>query len=103
MRSTVFLALGILLFGVSAIAPATYAQSISQTELAEATFYIENMTCALCPVTVKAAMSGVEGVQSVEVNFDARTAHVSFDPTKTDIAAIALASEQSGYPAAVQG
>ena len=48
-------------------------------------------------------MSGVEGVQSVEVNFDARTAHVSFDPAKTDIAAIALASEQSGYPAAVQG
>ena len=61
------------------------------------------MTCALCPVTVRRAMSGVAGVQSVEVNFDARTARVVFDPSVTDEATIAHASEQAGYPAAVQG
>jgi mercuric ion binding protein len=61
------------------------------------------MTCALCPVTVKAAMSGVDGVQSVEVDFDARSATVIFDPALTDAAAIAEASAQAGYPANVKG
>jgi mercuric ion binding protein len=71
--------------------------------LAEATFHVENMTCALCPVTVKAAMSGVAGVRSVEIDFPARTAHVVFDPGLTDAAAIAQASKQAGYPAVAGG
>ena len=54
-------------------------------------------------MTVKAAMSGVEGVQSVDVDFDTRTAQVVFDPTVTDVAAIARASEMAGYPALVKG
>jgi mercuric ion binding protein len=61
------------------------------------------MTCGLCPVTVKAAMSGVEGVQSVEVDFDSRSAMVIFDPALTNAATIAEASAQAGYPANVKG
>jgi len=89
--------------GPSRIAPATFAQAAAEAAQSEATFYVANMTCALCPVTVRRAMSGVAGVQSVEVNFDARTARVVFDPSVTDEATIAHASEQAGYPAAVQG
>lgn len=74
---------------------ATALVAASQT----ATFAIENMTCALCPVTVKTAMEGVTGVDSVAVDFDAKTATVVFDPSVTTIAAIATASTNAGYPA----
>ncbi|MDT7531457.1 heavy metal-associated domain-containing protein [Sphingopyxis sp. SE2] len=64
-----------------------------------ATFAVENMTCATCPITVKKAMSGVKGVQSVKVDFDARKAVVEFDPKVTNPAEIAAASTNAGYPA----
>lgn len=105
MKRLSILALGTLMLGLPAAAPLAIAQSASATAtaLTEVTFAVPNMTCALCPVTVKAAMSGVQGVQSVEVDFPARTAHVVFDAAQTDAAAIAEASEQAGYPADVQG
>lgn len=73
----------------------------SQTVAAEtATFTVENMTCALCPVTVKKAMAGVNGVNSVTVDFEAKTATVVFDPSVTSAESIAAASTGAGYPAA---
>ena len=91
-----------------AIAPAVtpaVAQSASQ-QVASAqtrTFVIQNMTCALCSVTVKKAMEGVAGVTSVAVNFDAKTATVIFDPAVTNADAVAAASTNAGYPASVKG
>lgn len=64
-----------------------------------AVFAIENMTCALCPLTVKKAMEGVAGVKSVAIDFDAKTATVVFDSSKATTAAIAAASTNAGYPA----
>jgi len=103
MKRITILALGALMAGLPALSSAAFAQAVAEAAQSEATFYVANMTCALCPVTVRRAMSGVAGVQSVEVNFDARTARVVFDPSVTDEATIAHASEQAGYPAAVQG
>lgn len=68
-----------------------------------ATFTVENMTCALCPVTVRKAMEAVPGVASVEVDFDAKTATVVFDPAVTNVEAIAAASTNAGYPATIKG
>lgn len=65
-----------------------------------ATFTVENMTCALCPVTVKKAMAGVHGVSSVTVDFEAKTATVVFDPSVASAESIAAASTGAGYPAA---
>jgi mercuric ion binding protein len=62
-------------------------------------FEIENMNCALCPVTVRTAMEDVDGVASVEVDFDSKTATVVFDPAIATIEAIAKASADAGYPA----
>jgi mercuric ion binding protein len=87
---------------VSAQSAAT--QVAAQVAAAQsATFAVENMTCALCPVTVKKAMEKVVGVQSVRIDFAARTATVVFDPAVTSIEAIAAASTDAGYPAAVRG
>lgn len=62
-------------------------------------FTVENMTCALCPVTVRKAMEQVTGVKSVTVDFDAKTATVVFDPAQATPEAIAKASADAGYPA----
>jgi len=105
MKRLAILTLGALMLGLPATAPTVFAQSAttSAATLTEVSFDVPDMTCALCPVTVKAAMSGVDGVQSVEIDFDARSATVVFDPALTDAAAIAEASAMAGYPANVKG
>jgi len=47
-------------------------------------------------------MSSVEGVQSIEVNFDDKTATATFDPALVDAASIAQASTDVGFPAHIQ-
>jgi len=97
------LALG---FAFSAM-PLAHAQSAAQKPRAQSTavqertvtLTIDNMTCGLCPVTVKKAISGVAGVRAVEIDFAAKTATVSFDPARASVAAIAAASTNAGYPA----
>jgi len=74
--------------------PSTAASAQTQT-----TFAIQNMTCATCPITVKKAMEGVTGVSAVSVDFGAKTARATYDPRRTNAAAIAAASTNAGYPA----
>jgi len=62
-------------------------------------FYVENMSCALCPLTVKKAMGGVEGVISVDVEYARHQAVVIFDDAVASPKQIALASTNAGYPA----
>ncbi len=62
-------------------------------------FAIENMTCPACPFTVKKAMTRVEGVKSVTVDFEAKSATAVFDPGTTTVEDIANASTNVGYPA----
>ncbi len=71
----------------------------SATTQAQTTFAIENMTCAMCPITVRRAMEGVAGVSAVEVDFEAKTARATYDPRRANAAAIAAASTNAGYPA----
>lgn len=71
----------------------------SAARLETKTFAVENMTCGMCPITVRKAMKGVAGVKSVEVDLGAQTARVTFDPTLAAPAAIAEASTNAGYPA----
>lgn len=79
-------------------APAATEQAAAVAER-RATFAIQNMTCALCPVTVRRAMESVDGVKSVSVDFEAKSAAVVFDPSRTSVTAIAAASTNAGYPA----
>jgi len=63
------------------------------------TLDIQNMTCALCPITVSTAIEGVKGVKSVDVNFAAKTATVVFDDAVSNVDTVAQASTDAGYPA----
>lgn len=65
-------------------------------------FEVDNMTCATCPIAVKAAMKRVEGVDRVEIDNETKQASVTFDPGRTTTHAIAQASAQAGYPAVLR-
>jgi len=67
--------------------------------LTEQTYAIENMTCAACPITVKKAMSRIDGVARVSVDFAAKTATAFFDPAKATDNDLAKASTDVGFPA----
>lgn len=83
-------------------APAVAQTASAQAELQTVMFDVENMTCATCPITVRLAMEAVEGVRSVEIDFETKTATVVFDPAIASPAAIGSASTNAGYPAAAR-
>jgi len=62
------------------------------------TLDVKNMTCAICPITVKKALERVPGVTDVKVDFDKKAARVSFDPEKTTPAVLTKATAEAGYP-----
>lgn len=63
---------------------------------------MQNMTCAMCKITIKKALQGVDGVQEVNVNSDIKTATVTFDSQKTNSKALIKATTHAGYPATVR-
>ena len=67
-----------------------------------ASFSVEKMTCASCPIAVRKAMERVDGVRSVKVDLDSKTAVVTFDAGMTTAAAIGAASTNVGFPATVR-
>lgn len=62
------------------------------------TLDVPGMTCPVCPVTVKAALDKVSGVQKVQVNYAARKVLVTYDDTKTDPATLTRTTADAGYP-----
>jgi len=67
------------------------------------TLNVSNMTCATCPLTVKLALTKIEGVSKAVVDFDKKQAVVTFDDAKTSTAALIKATTDAGYPSTVKG
>jgi len=64
------------------------------------TLSVPGMTCAACPITVKHALSKLEGVSKIDVRFERREAIVTFDNAKTTVQALTQATQEAGYPSA---
>lgn len=62
------------------------------------TLSVPGMTCAACPITVKRALTRVDGVTRTEVSFERREAIVTFDDAKTSVPALTAATKNAGYP-----
>ena len=65
------------------------------------TLDVQNMTCAVCPITVKKALERVPGVTDAKVDFDKKTASISFDPDKASTDTLTKATADAGYPSSV--
>ncbi len=59
---------------------------------------VSGMTCAACPITVKKALSKVEGVSKTAVSFEKLEAVVTFDDAKTSVQTLTKATADAGYP-----
>ena len=66
------------------------------------TLAVSNMTCAACPITVRKAISRVEGVSRVDVSFEKREAVVTYDDNKTNPQLLIKATEGAGFPSSVR-
>jgi mercuric ion binding protein len=64
----------------------------------QVTLSVPTMDCDTCPVTIRIALMKVPGVSRAVVSYARRNAKVSFDDTKTTVAALTKATEAAGYP-----
>jgi len=65
------------------------------------TLAVKNMYCASCPYIVKQSLMGVTGVDKVQVSFEKKIATVTFEDSRTNIAALTKATTEAGYPSQV--
>lgn len=61
----------------------TTATKVTAENLQTASFNIEGMSCAVgCAKTIEKKLAGLDGVQEAKVDFDTKTATVSYDSAK---------------------
>ena len=87
------------------LVPTSYAEYSNQKRNATSQsifLNVQNMTCAMCKFTIKKALSSVKGTEKVSVNFEDKTAIVTFNPQKTNSDALIQAITNAGYPATLQ-
>ena len=63
---------------------------------------VQNMTCELCPVTVKKSLEKVAGVTQARIDFAKKTATVTFDADKTNATALVKATTDAGFPSTMR-
>jgi len=61
------------------------------------TMNVKGMTCGGCVASVTRVLKAVPGVTDVGVTLSPGTAKVTFDPAKTQAAALRTAVEDAGY------
>lgn len=85
---------------VSMVLAAAVSPALATTQTV--TLSVSGMTCAACPITVKKALTKVDGVSKVGIVFEKREAIVSYDDAKTNIQKLTKATEDAGYPSTVK-
>lgn len=93
---SLFVALGLTAVLACCQCSAVYAASRMVT------LDVTGMTCVTCPITVKKALSRVDGVEAVEVDFKQKRATVTFDDAETTVDALTRATTDAGFPSTVQ-
>ncbi len=81
------------------------ASDVEQAQTKTITLDVENMTCNMCPITVRKALEKVPGVIKAEAKYEGDGvgwAKVTFDPAKTDIQALTKATTDAGYPSSLK-
>ena len=66
------------------------------------TLDVAKMTCETCPIVVKKALEKVPGVSDVKVDFEKKTATVTFDPDKAKPETLTNATTNVGFPSTVR-
>jgi mercuric ion binding protein len=67
------------------------------------TLAVDGMSCPSCPYIVRTVLQEVPGVARAEVSYAEKTAVVTFDDTRTTVAALTEATAGVGFPSRVIG
>jgi len=86
------------LLASAAIAVSVLASSTAWA--ATITLAVKNMYCADCPFIVRKSLEAVPGVSKAVVSYKDKTAVVTYDDTRADVAALTRATTEAGYPSA---
>ena len=70
-------------------------------EIRTVSLKVDNMTCAACPFIVKKSLLREEGVTRASVDYDQKSATVTFDDDKSSIAKLTASTAKAGYPSAL--
>jgi periplasmic mercuric ion binding protein len=62
------------------------------------TLSVPGMYCASCPYIVKQSLAKIGGVGQVKTSLETKTATVTYDDAKTNLAALTAATANAGYP-----
>lgn len=93
----------LVLVGSWLVAPALQAAGPAQQ--GTVVLDVKNMTCAMCPITVRKALEKVPGVIKTEAKYEGDGvgwARVTFDPNKTTVQTLIQATTNAGYPAQIK-
>lgn len=66
------------------------------------TLTVKNMTCAACPITVKKSLEKIPGVSAVKIDFDKKTATVTYEADRVQPDTLTKATTDAGYPSAIK-
>lgn len=81
---------------VAALSPSVWAAAKTVT------LSVPGMTCAAYPITVRKALTKVDGVSKAEVSYDQRQATVTYDDVRTSIEALTKVTTNAGYPSTLK-
>jgi periplasmic mercuric ion binding protein len=71
--------------------------TMSDKNLSNISFQVEGMTCEVgCAARIEKKVAAMEGVATSKVDFEAKTAYVSFDPTTTSFDNVKTTIESLG-------
>jgi len=72
------------------------------SEQREVVLSVPDMNCPMCPISVRKALAGVDGVVEVDASLEGKRARVLFDPARTDAEALIAAVAETGFSATLQ-
>ena len=105
MKFPIFYVLMLLIVGCNSKSPEKktvnqnneITETISDKNLSNISFQVEGMTCEVgCAARIEKKVAAMEGVATSKVDFEAKTAYVSFDPTTTSFDNVKTTIESLG-------
>ena len=91
--------LTLMVFCIVAVGLASFVSCSSESEATTAEMKLPTLQCGACSSTVEKALKKVDGVKSVKVDLDNKTAKVTFAAKVTGVPALEQAVVKAGYAA----
>ncbi|MDQ9169234.1 mercury resistance system periplasmic binding protein MerP [Oxalobacteraceae bacterium R-40] len=90
------------IFSLAAFVVATMASPITWAGPQTVTLDVPGMNCSTCPITVKKALTKLDGVEKVQTSLKEKKAVVTFNNDKVSADKLIAATTNAGFPSKVK-